>query len=136
MRALPPSLATALALSAVPALLAAAPPTSTPAATPLAGTWRLSGLPGAKGRPPELGELRVDATGSYQWTENKQLAGLGALEARQPTSGARAGHDCWRFHRGKGDLYLFLDGDTLEVYDAASNLLIGKGVKAPAAKRR
>jgi hypothetical protein len=129
MRALSPTLASALALSTVPALLLAAP-----AEAPLTGTWRVSAAPGprVKGRSADLGELKVDATGSYQWSENKQLAGLGPLQAFRPSGGVRAGQDCWLFHRGKGDLYAFRDGNALEVYDAASNTLVGKGTKTGA----
>ena len=128
MRALRPTLALALALSTVPSLLAAAP-----ADAVLTGTWRVVSVPGAKGgRPADLGELRVDAAGGYQWSENKQLAGLGPLQAFRPSGGIRAGQDCWLFHRGKGDLYAFRDGNTLEVFDAASNNLVGKGSKTGA----
>jgi hypothetical protein len=125
MRALRPTLALALALSTVPSLLAAVP-----ADAALTGTWRIVSAPGAKGRPADLGELKVDPAGSYQWSENKQLAGLGALQAYRPSGGVRAGQDCWLFHRGKGDLYAFREGNALEVYDSASNNLVGKGSKA------
>ena len=128
MRALPTTLALALALSS-PALLAA------PADAALTGTWHITSLSTAKGRGNDMGDLKVDATGGYQWSEKHELAGLGSLQAHRPTGGARAGQDCWRLQRGKGDLYLYLDGAALEVYDAASNTLIGKGTKA-AAKRR
>ena len=124
MRALRPTLALAMALSTVPSLLAA-----TPADAALTGTWRIASTPGAKGRSAEMGELKVDAGGSYQWSENKQLAGLGPLQAFRPTGGVRAGQDCWLFHRGKGDLYAFREGNALEVFDAASNNMVGKGTK-------
>ncbi|HZU53268.1 MAG TPA: hypothetical protein VFF77_05205, partial [Holophagaceae bacterium] len=98
------------------------------------GTWRVASST-AKGRAADMGELKVDAAGSYQWSENRQLAGLGPLQPYRPTGGARAGQDCWLFHRGKGDLYAFRDGNALEVYDAASNTLVGKGSKAGAKRR-
>ena len=131
MRALRPTLALAMALSTVPSLLAISP-TTAPADAALAGTWRIVSAPGAKARPADLGELRVDAAGGYQWSENKQLAGLGPLQDFRPSGGIRAGQDCWLFHRGKGDLYAFREGNALEVYDAASNTLIGKGSKTGA----
>lgn len=126
MRALPPALALAMAMAAIPSLQAAAP-----ADAALTGTWRVASST-AKGRAADMGELKVDAAGSYQWSENRQLAGLGPLQPYRPTGGARAGQDCWLFHRGKGDLYAFRDGNALEVYDAASNTLVGKGSKAGA----
>ena len=125
MRALP----LVLALSAVPAFAQSAAPSAP------AGVWRISAIAPAKGRPAELGELKVDTTGNYQWSENKQLAGLGALAVHRPSGGARSGEACWSFHRGKGDFYVFQDGDALEVYDAASNTLIGKGAKSGSKRR-
>ncbi len=119
----------ALALTAVPCLMAA------PADSALTGTWRVAAAAPAKGRAADLGELKVDAGGNYQWSENRQLAGLGALTAHRPSGGPRAGQDCWLFHRGKGDYYAFRDGEALEVYDAASNTLLGTGKKT-AVKRR
>lgn len=119
----------ALALTAVPCLMAA------PADSALTGVWRIAATAPAKGRPAELGELKVDAGGNFQWSENRQLAGLGALQPHRPATGPRAGQDCWLFHRGKGDYYAFRDGDTLEVYDAASNTLIGKGSKTGSRRR-
>ena len=133
MRALPPALALALALSAAPALIAA------PADTALTGTWHITGPIPGKGRPADLGDLKVDATGTYQWSENQHLAGLGTLQPHQPSGGARAGQGCWLFHRGKGDLYAFRDGEVMDIYDAASNTLIGKGSRPGSktgAKRR
>jgi hypothetical protein len=118
-----------LALSAVP-LLAQSGAASAPS-----GVWRILAPAPAKGRPAEVGELKVDGAGNYQWSENKQLAGLGALAPHRPNGGARSGEACWKFHRGKGDLYVFQDGDALEVYDAASNTLIGKGTKNGAKRR-
>lgn len=127
MRALSPPLA--LAFCAIPALAQPAVP------SPLAGTWRVAAAGPSKGHAADWGELKVDATGAYQWSENRQLAGLGALTAIHPSSGARGGQECWLFHRGKGDLYAFKDGDALEIYDAASNTLVGRAAKG-AAKRR
>ncbi|HET6329677.1 MAG TPA: hypothetical protein VFF76_02725 [Holophagaceae bacterium] len=132
MRALPPALA--LALSTAPSLLAVSP-TAAPADAVLTGIWRVVAAPGAKGRPADLGELKVDGAGSYQWSENRQLAGLGSLQAYRPSGGIRAGQDCWLFHRGKGDLYAFREGNALEVYDTASNTLVGKGSKTGAKSR-
>lgn len=125
MRALP----LVFALSAVPALAQTAAPSAP------VGVWRVMASAPDKGRPVEIGELKVDAAGNYQWSENKQLAGLGVLAAHRPSGGARSGEACWRFHRGKGDLYAYQDGDTLEVYDAASNTLIGKATKGPSKRR-
>jgi hypothetical protein len=114
-------------MAAIPSLQAAAS-----ADAPLMGIWRVTAsadAKGAKGRTADLGELKVDAAGSYQWSERQQLAGLGLLQAYRPTGGVRAGQDCWLFHRGKGDLYAFREGTALEIYDAASNNLVGKGTK-------
>lgn len=119
----------ALALSTVPCLMAAS------ADSALSGTWRITNAAPTKGKLPELGELKVDAGGNYQWSENRQLAGLGVLQPHRPASGPRAGQDCWLFHRGKGDYYAFRDGDALEVYDAASNTLIGNGKKVGAKRK-
>lgn len=75
----------ALALSTVPCLMAA------PADSALSGTWRITNAAPTKGKLPELGELKVDAGGNYQWSENRQLAGLGMLQPHRPASGpARA----------------------------------------------
>ena len=120
----------ALALSTVPALVAA-----TPADMAMTGSWRVSALSLGKTRAAEMGELKVDAPGAYQWIENRQLAGLGTLQPHKPSSGARAGQDCWLFHRGKVDLYAFRDGDALEIYDAASNTEVGKGAKTGSKRR-
>ncbi|HTL98081.1 MAG TPA: hypothetical protein VL181_04685 [Holophagaceae bacterium] len=128
MRALPTSLALALALS-TPALQAA------PADAGLTGTWHIASLSAAKGHGDDMGDLRVDAAGGYQWSEKRQLAGLGSLLAHRPSGGARAGQDCWRLQRGKGDLYIYRDGASLEVYDAASNTLVGKGTKTGSKRR-
>ncbi|MBS1766495.1 MAG: hypothetical protein JST05_03705 [Acidobacteria bacterium] len=125
MRALP----LVLALSAVPAVAQSAAPSAP------VGTWRVMAPTATKGRTPEIGELKVDAAGNYQWSENKQLAGLGTLAPRRPNGGARSGEACWGFHRGKGDLYAFQDGDTLEIYDAASNTLLGKAAKTATRRR-
>lgn len=130
MRALHPALALALAMSTVPTLEAAAP-----ADAALTGTWRVTAVANAKGRAGDLGELKVDAGGGYQWSENRQLAGLGPIQPFRPSGGVRAGQDCWLFHRGKGDLYAFRDGNALEVYDAASNTLVGKGTKGGAKRK-
>lgn len=132
MCALPLVLALAMPVATVPALAQATAPSA-----PI-GTWRVlapATAKAVKGRPAEIGELKVDATGNYQWSENKQLAGLGTLAAHRPSGGARSGAACWSFHRGKGDFYVFQDGDTLEVYDAASNTLIGKATKGPSKRR-
>jgi len=77
----------------------------------------------------------VDPGGGFQWSENHQLAGLGTLMAHRPTGGARAGQDCWLLQRGKGDLYIYRDGTALEVYDAASNTLVGKGTKTSSKRK-
>ena len=127
MRALPTSLAMALALP-VPLLAA-------PTGHALTGDWHLSGPSVGKARGADLGELKVDPSGSYQWLEKGHLAGLGALKAHHPSGGARSGQDCWLVQRGKGDLYVFQDGATVEVYDAASNTLVGTGAKSGAKRK-
>ena len=125
MRALPPSLALALAL---PASLLAAPQAN----HAMAGAWHISGPSTGKGHGADMGDLKVDPGGSYQWLEKGHLAGLGALKPHHPSGGARAGQDCWLVQRGKGDLYFFQDGNGVEVYDAASNTLVGTGAKTGA----
>ena len=128
MRALPPSLALALAL---PLSIHAAPP----AAHALSGDWRITGPSVGKAKGADMGELRVDPSGSYQWLEKGHLAGLGALKPHRPSGGARSGQDCWLVQRGKGDLYFFQDGTGVEVYDAASNTLVGTGAKSGAKRK-
>lgn len=119
----------ALALSTVPCLIAA------PADTALVGTWRITGPTPAKGHPAEVGELKLDGAGNYQWSEKRQLVGLGLLQPHHPSSGPRAGQDCWLFGKGKADAYLFRDGAKLEIYDAASNTLIGVGTRTGARRK-
>lgn len=121
-------LALAVASSAIPALAQSA-------SSPLTGSWRLVALDADGGRAADLGDLKVEASGSYQWSENRKLAGLGSLMPHRPSSGARSKQDCWLFHRGKGDLYAFRNGEVLEIYDAASNALVGKGVKGGSRSR-
>lgn len=123
MPALPP---------APPALSLAQPP---PAQSALAGDWKIHGPAPARGRAPELGELKVDGAGNFQWLEQGRLQGLGQLQPLRPSGGARAGQDCWRVQRGKGDLYVFLEGATLEVYDAASHTQVGTAAKSGARRR-
>lgn len=125
MRPLAHPMALALALSALPTMAA---PQSGHFPT---GEWHLVGLGSGKAAP-ELGDLKVDTLGGYQWSENHHVAGLGTLVPHRPASGARSGQDCWRYHRAKGDVYVIQEGANLEVYDAASNTLIGKGMKSSA----
>ena len=127
MRALPTSLALALALPL--------PLSAFQAGHALSGDWRITGPSVGKTKGADMGELKVDTTGHYQWLEKGHLAGLGDLKALRPSSGARSGQECWRLQRGKGDLYVFQAETGVEVYDAASNTLVGTGMKAGAKRR-